>query len=293
MMTDDYVWIISEKLTSLIRLMNSSIIHDSMKGVIGLRPYVPKTSKLAEFQRRWRREFRREFADDADESESMILTTYGYWAYDTVSAVAMAVEAASPLDNGRVMSSNGKTDLSEISASKTGEKLLDAIRVLSFTGLAGKFLLVDGELNVSAFQVLNFNGDQSGREIGYWTPGAGLSRTLKGGGNNSESLGPVIWPGESTRVPKGWETPTGEKKLRIAVPGTVLPGFKSFLDIKVDAKTNEVIAGGFVIEVFEAAVKRLPYALPFEYFYYSSSDGKSTGSYDLLARQVADKVSYF
>ncbi|XP_039115641.1 glutamate receptor 2.8-like [Dioscorea cayenensis subsp. rotundata] len=273
MMTDDYVWIISEKLTSLIRLMNSSIIHDSMKGVIGLRPYVPKTGKLAGFQRRWRREFRREFADDADESESMILTTYGYWAYDTVSAVAMAVEAASPLDNGRVMSSNGKTDLSEISASKTGEKLLDAIRVLSFTGLAGKFLLVDGELNVSAFQVLNFNGDQSGREIGYWTPGAGLSRTLKGGGNNSESLGPVIWPGESTRVPKGWETPTGEKKLRIAVPGTVLPGFKSFLDIKM----------------FEAAVKRLPYALPFEYFNYSSSDGKSTGSYDLLARQVADK----
>ncbi|XP_039117512.1 glutamate receptor 2.9-like [Dioscorea cayenensis subsp. rotundata] len=50
-----------------------------------------------------------------------------------------------------------------------------------------------------------------------------------------------------------------------------------------------VIAGGFVIEVFEAAVKRLPYALPFEYFNYSSSDGKSTGSYDLLARQVADK----
>ncbi|KAM0939245.1 putative periplasmic binding protein-like I [Dioscorea sansibarensis] len=288
MMTDGFVWIISEKLTSLIPLMDSSITHDSIIGVLGLRPYVPPTSKLAEFRRRWRREFRREFADDADESDSVLLTTFGYWAYDTVWAVAMAVEAASPLDDGRVMSSNGKTDLSDIAASKTGEKLLDAIRGRSFMGLAGEFRLVDGELNVSAFQVLNFHGDQSSREIGYWMPGIGLSRRMKGS-NNSVSLGPVIWPGDSTTVPRGWETPTGEKKLRIAVPGTVLPGFKSFLDIKVDEKTNEVIAGGFVIEVFEAAVKRLPYALPFEYRNYSGPDGKSTGSYDDLARQVADK----
>ncbi|KAJ0985044.1 hypothetical protein J5N97_003400 [Dioscorea zingiberensis] len=287
MMDEGFVWIISGKLTSLL----PSVAHDSIQGVLGLRPYVPVTTdKYHKFHKRWRREFRREFVSDDDDDDSTKLTTFSLWAYDTVWAVALAVEAAASRDFTRVVSEGRRTDLSAIPVSKTGKKLLHEIKRTRFNGLAGEFHLVGGELNVSVFQLMNLHGKNE-MKIGYWTPIAGLHRHL-GKDNNGgysasmESLRPVIWPGEPKMVPKGWEMPTSGKKLKIAVPGTVLPGFRSFLNVRTDSKTNQTIFGGFVIEVFESAVKRLPYALPFEYVSYKSSDGKSTGSYDDLVHQV-------
>ena len=92
-------------------------------------------------------------------------------------------------------------------------------------------------------------------------------------------------------MPKGWVTPTSGRKLRIAVPGPVEPGFHSFLDVESDPATNVTLARGFVIDVFEAAVRQLPYALLFEYEPYRNANGTSGGDYNTLVKQVYDKVS--
>ncbi|KAL7180617.1 hypothetical protein ACSBR1_043747 [Camellia fascicularis] len=89
----------------------------------------------------------------------------------------------------------------------------------------------------------------------------------------------IIWPGESNVVPKGWEIPTGERKLRVGVP--VKGGFVEFIKVERDAETNAVVATGFCIDVFEKVMNSLPYAVPREYV-----TGESAGSYDDLVYQI-------
>ncbi|CAL9117504.1 unnamed protein product [Musa textilis] len=55
--------------------------------------------------------------------------------------------------------------------------------------------------------------------------------------------------------------------------------------------TNVTVASGFVIDVFEAAVRQLPYALLFEYESYRNDNGTSGGDYNALVKQVYYKVS--
>lgn len=71
----------------------------------------------------------------------------------------------------------------------------------------------------------------------------------------------------------------------MAVPGSVNPGYRAIVHLDVDAATNRTTAGGFVVEVFEAAVRLLPYALPVEYVKAESMP------YDKLVQMVADGVS--
>ncbi|KAI4990425.1 hypothetical protein ZWY2020_038788 [Hordeum vulgare] len=125
------------------------------------------------------------------------------------------------------------------------------------------------------------NGKERG--IGFWTALHGLSRYLDRGSNESSGkLRPVIWPGDSTVRPRGWVQPTSARKLRVAVPGNVSDSYKLILRLEVDPETNETTASGFVIEVFEAAVRLLPYALPFEYVKAASMP------YDELVKAVGN-----
>jgi ionotropic glutamate receptor len=77
--------------------------------------------------------------------------------------------------------------------------------------------------------------------IAFWTPENGLVRKLNSTNTSSYStpkknLGPIIWPGDSSSVPKGWEIPTSGKKLRIGVP--VKDGFSEFFKVTHDPSTN-------------------------------------------------------
>lgn len=98
--------------------------------------------------------------------------------------------------------------------------------------------------------------------------------------SSDEVLKPIIWPGDSTTVPKGWDFPVNAKVLRIGVP--VRREFKSFVDVEA----NGTSFSGYSIDVFEAAVKRLPYALSYEYIPYNCAS-----SYDKLITEVYLKVS--
>ncbi|KAF8695343.1 hypothetical protein HU200_037573 [Digitaria exilis] len=251
MMAEGYAWVATDGITCLL----SSIRPP--QGIIGIAPHAPGTPRLRDVRRRWARRYMRDHPD----AEAAEMGCHALWAYDAAWAVASAAERLGP----------GK--------SMTGDKLLAAIANTTFDGLAGRFELVDGELAVPAFRIVNTIDDGKERVLGFWTSKDGLHRKLGGAPNNS-GLAPVIWPADSTVVPVGWVQPTSGRKLRVAVPGDVDPGYRPIMHLDVDPATNRSTAGGFVIEVFEAAVRLLPYALPFEYVLVGSMH------YDSLVEKV-------
>ncbi|KAJ1289770.1 hypothetical protein BS78_02G189800 [Paspalum vaginatum] len=282
MMAEGYAWVITDGLTCLIGSVRPP------QGVIGLAPHVPPTARLRDVRRRWAHRFMRQHPD-ADPSEADMGCGYALWAYDAAWAVASAAERLSPGDlsspPGLVGGKSGPTDFSGLGKSSSGEKFLAAITNTTFEGLGGRFELVNGELAVPAFRVVNIIDDAKERGIGFWTQKHGLHRHLGHGASASKTnsgLAPVIWPSESTVVPAGWVQPTSGRKLRVAIPGgSVDPGYQPILQLDVDPATNRTVTGGFVVEVFEAAVRRLPYALPFEYVLVDSMP------YDRLVERVS------
>ncbi|KAL6655758.1 hypothetical protein ACP70R_006584 [Stipagrostis hirtigluma subsp. patula] len=263
MMAEGYAWVITDGLTGLL-----GFVHPP-QGVIGLAPYVPSTPRLRDARRRWARRFMRDHRD-ADVAQAK-MGCYALWAYDAAWAVASAAERLSPGDlsapAGLVGGKTGPTDFSGLGKSSSGKKFLEAITNSTFEGLGGRFRLVDGELAALAFRVVNIMDNAKERDIGFWTRHDGLTRRLGhgGAGKSNSGLAPVIWPGETTVRPSGWAQPTSGRKLRVAVPGAVDDGYRPVVHLDVDPATNRTVAGGYAIEVFEAAARLLPYALPFEY----------------------------
>ncbi|KAK1276938.1 Glutamate receptor 2.8 [Acorus gramineus] len=292
MMSEGYAWVMTTGMTSSLSLVDAAVVENSMQGVLGLKAYVPtQTSEFRDFRKAWKREYLKENPD----SDVPELSIVGLRAYDTVWALATAAEKIGGLGSVfKPSSSNDSTDLSSLPVSSNGPNLLNELLKTEFNGLGGKFRLVDRQLALSAFQIVNVIGDGE-RRIGFWTRAKGLLRHLDrsiGGRAYSASkddLSPVIWPGESTVVPKDWAPPTSGKKLRLAVPGPVQQGFNSFLQVDWDPFTNGPVVGGFVIDLFEAAVELLPYAIEYEYVPFEHANRTSLGDYDQLAHSVFSK----
>ncbi|XP_058192661.1 glutamate receptor 2.8-like isoform X2 [Rhododendron vialii] len=283
MMNKGYAWIITDGLTSRLDSVDPKVIG-LMQGVIGVKPYVPNSSELQNFTERWRKRFRRE-NPDVDRFELNVL---GLWAYDSAMMLAMAVEISGVAQSKfkKPVSTSNLVDLAAIGSSEMGPRLLQSIKNTRFQGLSGEFDLVDGQLQPLAFQIVNVIG-KGEREIGFWTRESGISKELILASNrnyttNKEDLGAIVWPGESNLVPKGWEIPTGERKLRVGVPAK--SGFAEFVKVKMDSETNAVIATGFCIDVFKEVVDHsLPYAVPYEFVSFESD---RSGSYDDLVNQL-------
>ncbi|CAM0951459.1 unnamed protein product [Alopecurus aequalis] len=262
MLGEGYAWVITDGLTGL---------HGFVKppqGVIGLAAYVRNTPRLRLVETRWAHRYMREHPKA--ERAHADMGCYAVWAYDAAWAVASAAERLSASDlsspPGLVGGKGGPTDIAGLGKSTSGEKFLRAINDTKFEGLGGSFELIDGELVVPAFQVVNIMDNGMERGVGFWTQKYGLSRHVGRSSNElNGELKPVIWPGDSTVQPSGWVQPTMARKLRVAVPGNVSDSYRPIVHLDVDPATNQTTAGGFVIEVFEAAVRLLPYALPFEY----------------------------
>uniref|UniRef100_A0A2N9F0U9 Glutamate receptor n=1 Tax=Fagus sylvatica TaxID=28930 RepID=A0A2N9F0U9_FAGSY len=237
MMSEGYVWIITSGMTNSIRSIESSA-HNSMQGVLGVKTYVPNTKELENFTVRWKRKFHQ----DNPTILNVELNVIGLWAYDAVSALARAVEIVGTTNFGfeKTNASSNLTDLETFGVSLNGPKLREALWGTRFRGLSGEFSLDNGQLQSSTFQIINVNGNGE-REIAFWTPENGLVRKLNSTNTSTYStsrynLGPIIWPGDSSSVPKGWEIPTNGKKLRIGVP--VKDGFSEFVKVTHDPSTN-------------------------------------------------------
>ncbi|CAK7354114.1 unnamed protein product [Dovyalis caffra] len=294
MMSEGYVWLMTDGLTTDFLTSPNPPVIDTIQGVLGIKPYVPRTKELESFRVRWKRKFLRDNPNHIDAD----LNIDGLWAYDATTALAMAVEKAGTTNFGfqkANVSSNSSTDLATLGISLNGPHLLEAISNTSFKGLTGDYHFVDGQLPSPAFQIVNVNGN-GGREIGFWTSTEGIVRKLNPRINklrNSTSasgISTVIFPGDTTFVPKGWETPTNEKKLKIGVP--VKDGFIEFVAVTKDPSSNTTKFTGYCIDVFDAVVKALPYALPYEYIPFAKPDGKAAGTSNDLVYQVYSKVDY-
>jgi ionotropic glutamate receptor len=264
LMSEGYVWIMTSGMTNSIDSMESSA-HNSMQGVLGVKTYVPNTKELENFTVRWKRKFHQ----DNPTILNVELNVIGLWAYDAVSVLARAVEIVGTTNFGfeKTNASSNLTDLETFGVPLNGPKLREALWGTRFRGLSGEFSLDNGQLQSSTFQIINVNGNGE-REIAFWTPENGLVQKLNSTNTSTYStsrynLGPIIWPGDSSSVPKGWEIPTNGKKLRIGVP--VEDGFRKFVEVTHDPSTNTTHVTGYSIEVFNTVMEALPYVVSYKF----------------------------
>ncbi|XP_078439493.1 glutamate receptor 2.8-like [Wolffia australiana] len=280
MVVKGYAWIITDGIASLVDALDPAVIGN-MQGFIGVKPHVRKSPAYEAFIRRWRRRYRSE-NPDAERVEPSI---FSLWAYDATFALAMAVDKAPPMFTAfkkpRILSNS--TDLDSIPESESGPAVLRALAGVKFRGVSGHFRLVNGQLQSSGYQIINVVGNGQ-KGVGFWTDGRGLSSSPEGSsGKKSELLGTVVWPGDSSVVPRGWEATTGGKRLRVGIP--VKDSFFEFVKFETDPISKQKIPTGYSIEIFDKVMSSLPYPVPFDYVPYAESDGTS-GSYDRLVQQI-------
>lgn len=284
MMTEGYAWIVTSGMMDLLNSMDLHVV-EAMQGVLGVKPLVPKSNKLESFTRKWKRKFLLEnpLVGQAE------LSIFGLWAYDTLSAVAMAVEEIGVrTENSTGKTNSTGTDPFTLGTSPIGPQLLKAILNTKFEGLSGNFHLINGQLGPSPYQILNVVG-KGEREVGIWIPSIGIRREFSVNATNSNStlkdnFRRIMWPGESIIPPKGWEVSVSGKKLRIGVP--VKSGFDEFVKVVMDHQANATRVSGYYIDIFNAVMAALPYAVPYEYVPFSKQDDSSAGSYNDLVYEV-------
>ncbi|KAG8380244.1 hypothetical protein BUALT_Bualt07G0173100 [Buddleja alternifolia] len=270
MMNEGYAWIITDALTSLLDSVDFSAI-EAMQGVLGVKAYIPRSNELENFTKRWRKRFHEE-NPDLYRTE---LNIFGLWAYDSITALAMAIERfGGPFQNFmKGVKRDNSTDLDDIGISTIGPSLVGLLRNYSSKGLSGDFRVLDGRLQPSAFEIVNVIGKGDNR-VGLWREKHGISKILKMDDHKStkkDNLGGIIWPGGTSRMPKGWEMPTSGKKLRVGVP--VKSGFSEFIKIERNDETNDVEATGFCIDVFKEVMLSLPYAVVYDFIPFETPDG--------------------
>ncbi|KVI05815.1 glutamate receptor 2.8-like [Cynara cardunculus var. scolymus] len=260
MMQKGYVWIITDVLTSLLHTLDIS----SMQGVVGVKPYIPKSIKLNNFEKRWRRRFHTE--NPNLEMERIELDVFGIWSYDATYALAMALErVGSDIAPTFHRKNNPVTDLDAIGTSKLGPRLLSEIGKTRLNGLSGDFSVVDGQLQPLDYQIVSVI-EKEERFVGLWTWHHGIS----------ENLRDIKWPGNSNSIPQG---------LRVGYPSNGV--FPQFISNSKDNNTNEDKPTGFCVEVFEAVMEALqPQAPPYGYNHYTIDDGHTSRSYDDLVYQI-------
>lgn len=285
MMTDGYVWIATDWLSSVLDSSQlSSEKMDSMQGVLVLRQHTPDSDKKRTFISRW---------NNLTEG-SVGLNSYALYAYDSVWLVAHAIDSflnqggiISFSTNSKLSFGGGNLHLEAMSIFDGGKHLLRNILQSDLIGLTGRIKFnTDRSLFHPAYDVINVIGTGF-RHIGYWSNYSGLStlppETLYSNpanfSNGTQQLHSVVWPGNTVTKPRGWVFPNYGKLLRIGVPDRV--SYREFVSKSRGTNTFK----GFCIDVFTAAVELLPYAVPYEFISYG--DSKENPSYTGLVNEVA------
>ncbi|XP_043693521.1 glutamate receptor 3.7-like [Telopea speciosissima] len=293
MMTSDYVWFATDWLCAALDSMshlNQTSLH--LQGVVALRQYIPQSWPQKAFMSRWRELHRKGLV-------SSWLNAYGFYAYDTVWAVAHSIDAFLNEDRNITFSFNKKLhdldatsmQLEELKTFDGGSILLDKLLQTNFTGLTGAVQFdTDRNLIGDGYEIVNVDKAALHR-IGYWSNYSGLSieppETSKERGQRTHSgfdqkLNNVTWPGQQTEKPRGWVIADNERPLRIGVPKRV-----SFTEFVNENHSSQKIEG-YCIDVFNAAQELIPYAVPYKFVPFG--DGHSNPSYDELVRKVAENV---
>jgi ionotropic glutamate receptor len=291
MMKSGYVWIATDWLSTILDTETSlsPVATDSIQGILTLRMHTLDSELKRKFVSRWRNLTGGLFG----------LNTYGLYAYDTVWLLAQALDAF--LNQGGNISFSNDTGLNEfhggnlnfesLSIFDGGNMLLSAILEMNISGVSGPIKFTsDGNLIRNAYDVINVIGTAGIRRIGYWSNSSGLStvppeefnRQINHSLSNQQLYG-VIWPGQTTEKPRGWAFSSNEKQLRVGVPVRI-----SFHEFAALVYGSDVFHG-YCIDVFNAAVALLPYALPYKFIPFG--DGHRVPIYDDLLKKITTNVS--
>ncbi|KAH6803471.1 hypothetical protein C2S51_031718 [Perilla frutescens var. frutescens] len=267
MMSEGYVWIVTSEVMDLSNFANSDDDVEAMFGVVGVRPLIPNSERLKSFDARWIRPVNQGV-------ERAGISVFGIWACDTLWALAMAAERVG----------NNASSFA-VGVSETGPKLHKALLETRFTGLAGEFNLINGELGQTAYQIFNILGSYK-RHVGTWTPSKEENTSSE---LNSKG---IMWPGDAKTPPKGWEFPADGSELSIAVP--LKPGFDELLKVEINSTTNETIVTGHYRNVFDAVMNKLPYNILYKFKAYRllDSNGSVVRTYDDLMHQLSLQTEY-
>ncbi|XP_021776464.1 glutamate receptor 3.4-like [Chenopodium quinoa] len=285
MISDGYVWIATDWLSSVLdsKPVDPSTM-DLLQGVLALRHHTAESDQKHAFMSRWK---------SLKNAGNSSINSYAFYAYDSVWLAAYALDSflhqGGNLSFSSDLTINGSSlNLSNLRIFQGGQQLLQRLMGMKFTGLSG-VIQFDSERNLihPAVDILNIIGTGSNK-IGYWSNYSGLSvvtpETLylkpPNKSSSSQHLSSVIWPGQVTKIPRGWVFPNNGKPLQIVVPNRV--GYKAFVSLDKDPPGVQ----GYCIDVFEAALKLLPYPVPHNYVLYG--DGKRNPNFDNLVNDVAN-----
>ncbi|EES04367.2 hypothetical protein BDA96_04G014900 [Sorghum bicolor] len=293
MMGIGYVWIATDWLSAYLDA-NSSVPAETingMQGVLTVRPHTPKSKMKSNLVARWSSLSKKYNHSD------LRISAYGLYVYDSVWTVAHALDAFFD-DGGRISFTNdsrlsdvtgGKLHLEAMSIFDMGNKLLDKIRNVNFTGVSGQVQFnAQYELIHPAYDIISIIGNGM-RTIGFWSNYTRLLSTVLPEDQYSkppntslanQQLYDVIWPGETTQKPRGWAFPCNAQELKIGVPNRY--SFKEVVGL--DNATGSM--KGYCIDVFTQALTLLPY--PVTYRFIPFGNGTKNPHYDQLAQMVAD-----
>ncbi|XP_027066274.2 glutamate receptor 2.2-like [Coffea arabica] len=282
MMSEGYAWLVTHSLGNSLNSIDSAAI-ECMEGVLGLRAHVPKTKNLDNFRNRWKKNMLLMKPD----STGRELNVYGLWAYDTVWALAMAVENIGPVNPDFLDINNSKSgsDMFGVQISQIGPKLVRELQNITFQGLTGEFYLIDGQPKASSWEIFNVfeTGDKT---IGYWTSDQGImpkfsSSTRQSYSTSIKELKTIIWPGDSVKQPKG----VAIQKLRVGVPKKY--GFTQFVNVPDNLHTNQTKITGYSLDIFHAVMAQLNFSVDYyEIIPFTNESGFSNGTYNDLLHNV-------
>ncbi|CAM0913184.1 unnamed protein product [Alopecurus aequalis] len=261
MMSDGYIWIATSSIGSSVDSFSPDKI-DHMQGVVTVRPYVHATGHVTNFTARYKSKFRLENPGIQDVQNP---STQLLWAYDTAWALAKAVHIA------------------KVSSSTPGERLLGVVLNTTFDGMAGRFRLVNGYLQLSSYEIINIV-DRGARTVGFWKPNYGIFKSLKT--NGAEGLKQILWPGHLTTTPKGWDVSLNGRPLRIVVPEK--QGFNQLVEVSYSPTFNSSTVRGYCIDVFDTLMKNLPYPVAYRYVPVSDSSHNYDSLLSLVRKKKAD-----
>ncbi|KAM1588912.1 hypothetical protein ACFX10_027872 [Malus domestica] len=263
MMSEGYTWILTSASMNFLHFMDSKVI-ESMQGVIGLKSYIPVSTRLQNLTSKVRNKL---YMKDPNMKVSE-LSADKVWVYDATWALAEAIERASTKNSSR---------------SKHGVVLLREILQRRFKGLSGEIQFPKGKLISGTLEIVNVIGKEA-RRVGFWCfeekTEKAQSHILNNGRNLllSNHLKTIRWPGGSKRQL------SSEIKLRIGVPVRV--GFKELVRVEHDLQTNRTNVTGLSIDVFKIAISALPYKVHYEFFPFENENGVMAGTYSDLVYQV-------
>ncbi|AQK61070.1 Glutamate receptor 3.3 [Zea mays] len=216
MMGNGYVWIATDWLSAYLDA-NSSVSAETingMQGVLTVRPHTPKSKVKSNLVSKWSSLSKKYNHSDLRTS------AYGFYVYDSVWTVARALDAFFD-DGGRISFTNdsrlrdetgGTLHLEAMSVFDMGNKLLNKIRNVNFTGVSGQVQFnAQFELIHPAYDIISIIGNGM-RTIGFWSNYTRLLSTVlpedlySKPPNTSlanQQLYDVIWPVTYRFIPFG------------------------------------------------------------------------------------------